>query len=117
MKKIKIAKYLAILLVTGTYCLSANEATILDEVQVVTSASGYEQKITDAPASISVITQEDLSKKPYNNLLDAVKDIEGVDIGETNDKTNNGQVSIRGMGADYTLLLIDGKRQNNNGDL
>nr|WP_257119463.1 TonB-dependent receptor [Aliarcobacter lanthieri] len=63
------------------------------------------------------MTQEDLSKKPYNNLLDAVKDIEGVDIGETNDKTNNGQVSIRGMGADYTLLLIDGKRQNNNGDL
>ncbi|MDN5080179.1 TonB-dependent receptor domain-containing protein [Aliarcobacter butzleri] len=117
MKKIKIAKSLAILLVTGTHYLSANEATILDEVQVVTSASGYEQKITDAPASISVITQEDLSKKPYNNLLDAVKDIEGVDIGETNDKTNNGQVSIRGMGADYTLLLIDGKRQNNNGDL
>ncbi|WP_418186894.1 TonB-dependent receptor domain-containing protein [Aliarcobacter lanthieri] len=105
------------LLVVGGGILNANETTKIDEIQVVTSASGYEQKITDAPASISVITQEDLSKKPYNNLLDAVKDIEGVDIGETNDKTNNGQVSIRGMGADYTLLLIDGKRQNNNGDL
>lgn len=84
---------------------------------MVVSAAGYEQKITDAPASISVISQEDLKKKPYTNLLDAVKDIEGVDIGETNDKTNNGQISIRGMGADYTLVLIDGKRQNNNGEL
>src|SRR5690606_12455656 len=26
-------------------------------------------------------------------------------------------ISIRGMGADYTLVLIDGKRQNNHGDI
>ncbi|RBQ28358.1 TonB-dependent receptor domain-containing protein [Aliarcobacter vitoriensis] len=118
--KIRMAKTVATALLVyggGYNLLSANETTVLDDVQVVTSAAGYEQKITDAPASISVITQEDLQKKPYTNLLDAVKDIEGVDIGETNDKTNNGQVSIRGMGADYTLLLVDGKRQNNNGDL
>ncbi|WP_323593999.1 TonB-dependent receptor domain-containing protein [Aliarcobacter butzleri] len=117
MKKIKIAKSLAILLVAGTNYLSANETTTLDEVQVVTSASGYEQKITDAPASISVITQEDLQKKPYTNLLDAVKDIEGVDVGETRDKSGQGTVSIRGMGGDYTLILVDGKKQNNNGDI
>ncbi|WP_026803348.1 TonB-dependent receptor domain-containing protein [Aliarcobacter lanthieri] len=107
----------ALLVVGGINLLNANETTKLDEIQVVTSASGYEQKITDAPASISVITQEDLQKKPYVNLLDAVKDIEGVDIGETNDKTNNGTVSIRGMGSDYTLILIDGKKQNNSGDI
>lgn len=114
--KIKLAMSAAILVVGGVH-LSANETINLDEVQVVTTASGYEQKITDAPASISVITQEDLQKKPYVNLLDAVKDIEGVDIGETNDKTNNGTVSIRGMGSDYTLILIDGKKQNNSGDI
>ncbi len=118
MIKIKMARTVAALLVvcSGTL-LSANETTTLDEVQVVTTASGYEQKIADAPASISVITQEDLQKKPYANLLDAVKDIEGVDIGESTDKSGQGTVSIRGMGADYTLVLIDGKKQNNNGDI
>lgn len=114
--RIKMALSVASILVTQNLLL-ANETTKLDDVQVVTTASGYEQKITDAPASISVITQEDLQKKPYTNLLDAVKDIEGVDIGETNDKTNNGTVSIRGMGSDYTLILIDGKKQNNSGDI
>lgn len=88
----------------------------LEEVSVV-SAAGYEQKITDAPASISVITKEDLQKKSYTNLLDAVRDIEGVDIGESTDKSGQGTVSIRGMGADYTLVLVDGKKQNNNGDI
>ncbi|WP_298141766.1 TonB-dependent receptor [uncultured Acinetobacter sp.] len=84
---------------------------------IVVSAAGYEQKITDAPASISVITQEQLTKKPYMTLLDAVRELEGVDIGETNDKTGQGSISMRGMGSDYTLILVDGKRQNNHGDI
>ncbi len=85
--------------------------------EVVVSATGVEQKVTDAPASISVITREELAKRPYTTLLDAVRDIEGVDVGETTDKTGQGTISMRGMGADYTLILVDGKRQNNNGDL
>lgn len=85
--------------------------------KVVVSAAGYEQKVTDAPASISVVTTEELAKKPYTTLLDAVRDLEGVDIGETRDKTGQGTISMRGMGSDYTLILVDGKRQNNHGDI
>ncbi len=84
---------------------------------VVVSAAGFEQKITDAPASISVVTQEELAKKPYTTLIDAVRDLEGVDVGETSDKTGQRTISMRGMGSDYTLILIDGKRQNNHGDI
>lgn len=84
---------------------------------IVVTASGYEQKLVDAPASISVITQDDLRSRPYTTLLDAVRDLEGVDIGETRDKTGQGTISLRGMGSDYTLILVDGKRQNNHGDI
>ncbi|MDR1614654.1 MAG: TonB-dependent receptor [Campylobacteraceae bacterium] len=102
--------------VSLSYAEEANEPVKLDEIKVV-SAAGHEQKITEAPASISVITAEDLAKKQYITLLDAVRDIEGVDIGETRDKGGEGTISIRGMGSDYTLLLINGRRQNNVGDL
>lgn len=95
---------------------NAADSDTLNRV-TVTSASGVAQKITDAPASISVITKKELDKKPYVTLLDAVREIEGVDVGETTDKTGQGGISIRGMGADYTLVLIDGKRQNNIGDI
>jgi len=84
---------------------------------VVVTASGVEQKITDAPASISVITQQELTTRPYMTLLDAVRDLEGVDVGETRDKTGQGTISMRGMGSDYTLVLINGRRQNNHGDI
>ena len=84
---------------------------------VVVTAAGFEQKITDAPASISVITQEELARRPYITLLDAVRDLEGVDVGETRDKTGQGTISMRGMGSDYTLILVNGRRQNNHGDI
>ncbi|CAI3806645.1 TonB-dependent receptor domain-containing protein [Rheinheimera sp. MM224] len=85
--------------------------------RIVVTASGFEQKLVDAPASISVITAEELRTRPYTTLLDAVRDLEGVDIGETRDKTGQGTISMRGMGSDYTLILVDGKRQNNHGDI
>lgn len=85
--------------------------------KVVVSAAGYEQKITDAPASISVVTAEELSKRPYTTLLDAVRDLEGVDIGETRDKTGQGTISMRGMGAEYTLVVVNGRRVSNHGDI
>ncbi|KAF1711181.1 TonB-dependent receptor [Pseudoxanthomonas kalamensis DSM 18571] len=93
----------------------AADATDLDPV--VVTATGFEQKITDAPASISVITREELEKRPYMTLIDAVRDLEGIDVGETSDKTGQKTISMRGMGADYTLILVDGKRQNNHGDI
>jgi len=112
MKRKSLLSLVAIATLSNLY---ANESNLGDIT--VTSASGFEQKLTTAPASISVISQDDLHKKPYTNLLDALKDIEGVDIGETRDKSGQGSISIRGMGGDYTLILIDGKKQNNNGDI
>lgn len=51
------------------------------------------------------------------SLIDAVRDLEGVDVGETSDKTGQKTISMRGMGSEYTLVLVDGKRQNNHGDI
>ena len=100
-------------------CLSAQAQNTTPNAlaEVVVSAAGFEQKITEAPASISVVTKEDLAKRPYTSLIDAVRDLEGVDIGETADKTGQKTISLRGLGADYTLILVNGKRQNNHGDI
>ncbi len=83
----------------------------------VVSASGFEQKITEAPASISVISQQDLQQKRYNNLAQALGDVEGIDIGQGTGKTGGLNISIRGMPSQYTLILIDGRRQNAAGNV
>lgn len=83
----------------------------------VVSASGFEQKITEAPASISVISQEDLQQKRYNNLAQALGEVEGIDIGQGTGKTGGLNISIRGMDSKYSLILIDGRRQNAAGNV
>lgn len=76
---------------------------------VVVTASGFEQSVEDAPASVTIITGEELRKKSYNDLGDAVRNIEGVVV---NGGANETDISIRGMPPDYTLILVDGKRQS-----
>jgi outer membrane receptor for ferrienterochelin and colicins len=116
LRRSALATALALILPTA---LAADEAQpdTKDFDTIVVTATGFEQKITAAPASISVVTREDLEKRPYMTLIDAVRDLEGVDVGETSDKTGQRTISMRGMGSDYTLILIDGKRQNNHGDI
>lgn len=84
-------------------------ATDDGETMVVT-ASAIEQNLKDAPASISVITQQDLQRRPVQNLKDVLKEVPGVQL--TNEGDNRKGVSIRGLDSSYTLILIDGKRVN-----
>lgn len=96
----------------------ANEQELPDGMErIVVTAAGFEQKLTEAPASISVITKEEIRSRSFTSLLDAVKYQEGIDIGVSRDKTGQGSISMRGLTGDYTLILVDGIRQNNHGDI
>lgn len=75
---------------------------------VVVTATGFEQAIEEAPASISVIPGEALRQRSFHDLTDALRDMEGVVV---NGSSNETDISIRGMPGDYTLILVDGKRQ------
>lgn len=80
--------------------------------KIVTSASGFNQELKDAPASISVVTGEELKDRPVRDLAEALSFVGGVSIDQGVGKTGGYNISIRGMGANYTLILMDGKRQN-----
>lgn len=107
-KNIKFKKSLLCFLILSGALLKAEEKYQLNDV--VVSASGFEQDLVDAPASISIITKEELEKKPIKDIGEAIGDIPGVDV--TMNKTGTYDFSIRGFGSSYTLVLIDGKRQS-----
>lgn len=41
--------------------------------KVVVTAAGFEQELVDAPASISVITRDDIEKRYYSDVTDALR--------------------------------------------
>ncbi|QCR38270.1 TonB-dependent receptor domain-containing protein [Nissabacter sp. SGAir0207] len=99
---------LAELITLALFVPGATFAADTAEDTMVVTAAGFEQRLEDAPASITVIPGEALRKRSVQNLGDALREVEGVVV---NGSANETDISIRGMPADYTLLLVDGKRQ------
>lgn len=58
--------------------------------------------------STEVITQEEMKEKGAYNVRDALKLVNGLDVQEAAMVGNN--VSLRGMGTNATLILVDGRR-------
>ncbi len=85
--------------------------------EIVVTASGFEQRITQAPASISVIPRAEIEEVRAVSLAEILNNVEGVDTGAAVGKTGGQTINIRGMGSDYTLVLIDGRRQNTAGSV
>ncbi|TNH44064.1 ligand-gated channel protein [Photorhabdus luminescens] len=91
----------------SVFAASSSNDTIL-----VTTAAGFQQKIEDAPASISVVSREQLETKAYRDVTDALKDVPGVVV---TGGGSNSDISIRGMASQYTMILVDGKRVDTRG--
>ncbi len=79
---------------------------------VVVTATGAQQWIKDAPASISVITREEIERKPVTSIGQLLSTVPGVTGGYALSGTQS-KIRLRGLPEQYTLILIDGRRQGN----
>jgi len=82
----------------------------------VKSASKYWQDIMDAPASVSIITSQDIKDYGYKTLYDVLQNVRGLYL--SNDR-NYSYLGVRGFSrpTDYNnriLVLINGHRMNEN---
>jgi len=95
---------------------AAEEMILFQDLPSVFGASKYEQKPSEAPASISVITAEEIDKYGYRTLGEALSSVRG--IFTTYDR-NYTYIGVRGFDrpGDFDtrlLLLVDGHRINDN---
>jgi outer membrane receptor for ferrienterochelin and colicins len=96
--------------------LAIHEDLMLLEVETVIGASKFEQKITEAPSSVSIVTAEEFKKFGYRTLVEILQSVKSF---YTNYDRNYSYAGARGFGrpGDYNdriLLLIDGHRTNGN---
>ena len=94
--------------------IPSEEAILLGETPIVYSAAKYEQKITEAPAAVTIITGDQIRKYGYRTFAQVLQSVPG--LFTTYDR-NYDYLGIRGFNrpADYNsrvLLLIDGHRLN-----
>ena len=90
------------------------QSLLFDDIPSVFGASKYEQKTTEAPASVTIITAGEIQKYGYQTLADILQSVRGFVIGNDRNYTLS---NLRGFGppGDYNnriLFLLDGRRIN-----
>ncbi|KAB7886477.1 TonB-dependent receptor plug domain-containing protein [Poseidonibacter ostreae] len=106
-KKILLSTITCLSLLTNTY------AAQLEEIKV-TTATKTEKSIDGVSASIIVISKEDIEKTGASTLDTVLKKIPSINAQFGNfphpSAKSKASISLRGVGANGTLILIDGKR-------
>lgn len=112
MNKQLILKTLSLSVLTAMpfsiYAVEAQNETAQLKTIVVT-ASSQAVDIKEAPASISVITREDIEKQPVGSLAELLSKVPGV-TGGISPSGEGSKIKLRGLPDNYTLILVDGKR-------
>jgi len=91
------------------------EALMEIEIPKVYGASKFEQKTTEAPSSISVVSSEEIKRYGYRTLADVLQSVHGFHVSYDR---NYAFLGTRGINlGDFNsriLLLVNGHRVNNN---
>ncbi|MDR7024773.1 TonB-dependent siderophore receptor [Pseudomonas peli] len=84
----------------------------IDAIKLKDAVVTAKQELKQAPG-VSIITAEDIKKRPpANDLSDVIRREPGVNLtgnSTSGSRGNNRQIDLRGMGPENTLILIDGR--------
>jgi iron complex outermembrane receptor protein len=84
--------------------------------QVVVTASRYEEPTEKVPASVTVITAEDIQATTAQTVPDVLRDKAGIEVRDILGNGRTATVGMTGWGGETagsnTLLLVDGRRVN-----
>ena len=110
--------WLSLALPAAPYAQEAPAGHIETEpaAEVVVTGSRIPNVGGQAPADVTVITGQDLEDRGFKNVFDALNTLpqntgftQGADFGNTFTPAAN-TISLRGLGPNHTLILIDGRR-------
>ncbi len=95
--------------------LSVEDLMLID-IDSVYGASGFKQKVIEAPASVTIITSEEIQRYGYRTLADILRNVPGFYVSYDR---NYSYLGVRGFGLpgqynNSIALLIDGHRLNDN---
>lgn len=88
---------------------------------VVVSATRSEQPTVPTPASITVITEQEIAQSGARNISELLKGKSGIQVSDKfGDGTSGAVFDMRGFGdaaVSNTLIMVDGRRLNNAADM
>ncbi|MDH3411332.1 MAG: TonB-dependent receptor [Gammaproteobacteria bacterium] len=107
---------LVVLACAATVPAGAQQTSPLEVEEVVVSGTRSPQSAVTSPASITVITREEIEASGAPHLIDVLRGQGAVQVFDSFGDGSRAQVGMRGFGETAhgnTLVLVDGRRLNN----
>jgi vitamin B12 transporter len=87
---------------------STDQEETVESEPVVVSATRFDIPLDQSPASVSVISSEDLEQKQIERVSDALREVPGLSVVQTGVAGQLTSVFTRGLRSEHTQVLIDG---------
>ena len=107
MLKTRLAASVA-LIATGFAGLSVAAENTATLPSMVVSATGYQQEVLRAPASITVVDRDEMTRKPVSDMAEVLRDIPGIDIVDSG-VPGMKRLSLRGEDSRRVLVKVNGQ--------
>jgi len=75
---------------------------------IVVSATRFDIPLDQSPASVSVITSQDIEQKQIERVSDALREVPGLSVVQTGTAGQLTSVFTRGLNSGHTQVLLDG---------
>jgi len=76
--------------------------------EIIVSATRFDIPLDQSPASVSVITSEDIEQKQIERVSDALREVPGLSVVQTGAAGQLTSVFTRGLRSEHTQVLLDG---------
>jgi len=103
--------FLAAVLILISISASAQTQPLSD--QIIVTASSVPQSLESTPASVSVITRDDIEKQQARDVADVLREVPGLSIARTGSPGKSTTLFIRGGSSKQVLVLWNGVEMNN----
>lgn len=80
--------------------------------EVVVTATRTEAPLKGTAASVTIITEKEISEKKAKTVLEILRDVPALDVVQTGGLGGTTSVFMRGANSNHTLVLIDGVQVN-----
>ena len=99
-----------LILISITLAEEKKEKTL--KYYIVVTATKTEQPQAEIGSSTTIITAEDLKRTGKETVLEALRNVPGLDVVQTGGAGRTSNIFIRGAKSEHTLVMIDGVEMN-----
>ncbi len=92
--------------------VAAEDAGPVSLAPVVVTATRFAAPLDTVTTSVSAVTEDDIANRQASTVVDALRDVPGVDVSQSGSTGSAASVFIRGANSDQSLILFDGVEVN-----